>query len=308
MQISVIIPTYNRSKILSECLGELEGQSFPKEEFEVIVIDDASRDRTYELVGSFGHRLNIRYFRQERNKGPAAARNVGIKEAKGEIIAFLDDDCLPDKDWLANISGIFKSAEAIEIVQGGFKIYPTFNPLRKMYLAITNLAEERRIMRGVAGSRYDHALFLGTGTAAIRKSLLFKNNLFFDEILFTKQDIDLYRRIKAQGLDIIYSDKIKVKHICQSDPVSFFRRYFRYGRGAFLLKNKWLRKEFSDAAGVGKITFKRLSKYYDLTDIFIIYFVLFTRDLIGGLGFRYEKLRYYFKRKAFYDLGNHPHI
>lgn len=290
MQISVIIPTYNRRKILSECLGELEGQSFSKEEFEVIVVDDASRDRTYELVGSFGHRLNIRYFRQEKNRGPAAARNVGIKEAKGEIIAFLDDDCLPDKDWLANISGIFKSAENIEIIQGGFKLFRTNSPVRKMHLASTILADEKRILRNKTIFGLDQALFFGSGNSSIRRSTLFKHDLYFDEGLITREDADLYRRIRLAGLDIIYSENVRVSHLYKAGPFSFLRRHFGYGRGGCQLRKKWQGKNYEDTPPIGKVTVKRLMARHGLLDALTIYLLFFLRKVITRSGSGYEKV------------------
>lgn len=87
--ISVVIPTYNRNKILPISLESVMGQTY--ENFEVIVVDDNSRDNTEEVVERYkGHR--VKYIKHSHNRGGAAARNTGIDAAKGEYIAFLDSD------------------------------------------------------------------------------------------------------------------------------------------------------------------------------------------------------------------------
>jgi glycosyltransferase involved in cell wall biosynthesis len=87
MRISVIIPTYNRARLLGEALESVFGQEEPA--FEILVVDDGSTDETVELLRSHGDR--VRMLRQE-NRGPAAARNLGIEHARGDYVAFLDSD------------------------------------------------------------------------------------------------------------------------------------------------------------------------------------------------------------------------
>ena len=87
MKLSVVIPTHNRHEILKEALARLSATHFPKDEFEVIVVDDGSTDNTEEALKPYLGR--IRYIKQQ-NQGRAAARNTGISEAKGELIAFND--------------------------------------------------------------------------------------------------------------------------------------------------------------------------------------------------------------------------
>jgi Glycosyltransferases involved in cell wall biogenesis len=92
---TVIIPTYNREKLLYETLYSLEKQTLSKEKFEVIVCDDGSTDRTKEVVHLFKNDLNIKYFFQE-DKGfrAAKARNMGIENAEGDICIFIDSSCI----------------------------------------------------------------------------------------------------------------------------------------------------------------------------------------------------------------------
>jgi glycosyltransferase involved in cell wall biosynthesis len=99
LKLTVIVPTYNRSDLLGQTLRKLLGeQTAPASEYEIVVVDDGSTDNTPEIVAAVGTSASdrLRYYRQE-NKGPAAARNLGVREAKGKIILFTGDDCIPDR-------------------------------------------------------------------------------------------------------------------------------------------------------------------------------------------------------------------
>lgn len=91
-KVSIIIPTYNRGDQLRICLKSLQEQSFKN--FEVLVCDDGSTDNTFTVVEEFKDILNINYIKDTNFGGPAKPRNNGLKQAKGEIVAFLDSD-----DW-----------------------------------------------------------------------------------------------------------------------------------------------------------------------------------------------------------------
>lgn len=106
IRASVVVPTYRRADMLDRCLGALTGQHMDPTSYEIIVADDAASDKTREQVdqwdvraGDLGH--TIRYVPVEGIHGPAAARNAGWRASQAEIIAFTDDDCVPDPCWLA---------------------------------------------------------------------------------------------------------------------------------------------------------------------------------------------------------------
>jgi glycosyltransferase involved in cell wall biosynthesis len=104
MDISVVIPTYRRPDLLQRCLGPLLRQSFPRERYEIVVVDDGQTEDTRELVERLAAQTQglplLRYLRPQGTKGPAAARNRGWTAAEGEVVAFTDDDTIPDTDWL----------------------------------------------------------------------------------------------------------------------------------------------------------------------------------------------------------------
>jgi len=95
-KVSVIVLTHNRPEMLRQAIGSILRQTF--QDFEIVLVDDASRDNTPEVIKSFGdHR--IKYIRHEVNKGEAGSRNTGVTNSSGDYIAFLDDDdeWLPEK-------------------------------------------------------------------------------------------------------------------------------------------------------------------------------------------------------------------
>jgi glycosyltransferase involved in cell wall biosynthesis len=98
--ISAVVPTFNRIATLRQTLTALAAQDYP--DYEIIVVDDGSSDGTGDVVTR--EFPAVRYVRQP-NRGPAAARNVGIRAALGDIVAFTDDDCLPPVDWLSRLAG-----------------------------------------------------------------------------------------------------------------------------------------------------------------------------------------------------------
>ncbi|MFA5411669.1 MAG: glycosyltransferase family A protein [Candidatus Omnitrophota bacterium] len=115
MIISVVIPTFNRAKILEEALTSLAAQTRIPDE--VVVVDNNSSDNTKEVVESFNHGLKIKYV-LEPTQGTSTARNTGIKNASGDIIVFFDDDCVADKEWLHYLEQPFLGDPFIGVVGG----------------------------------------------------------------------------------------------------------------------------------------------------------------------------------------------
>lgn len=100
-RVAVVIPTYRRDGLLRRCLEALQAQDLPAWEYEVVIADNAGSEATATLVDEFGRaETTFRYVRANHQRGPAAARNVGWRASQAEVIAFTDDDCLPEPGWL----------------------------------------------------------------------------------------------------------------------------------------------------------------------------------------------------------------
>ncbi|MFA6217529.1 MAG: glycosyltransferase [Candidatus Omnitrophota bacterium] len=108
--ISIVIPTFNRKELLSRCLDALIRLDYPKNIYEIIIIDDCSTDGAEYVCEGYlrSSSPRVHYIRQRVNLGQAAARNTGIQSANGEYLAFIDDDCCPDNNWLKEIARTFK--------------------------------------------------------------------------------------------------------------------------------------------------------------------------------------------------------
>src|SRR5512135_321602 len=113
---SVIVPTHNRPSQLAACLQAITEMDYPREGFEVIVVDDGGTASLGQIYHSFRGLLNLSFLRQERG-GPAAARNTGVQHSRGRYLAFTDDDCAPSRDWLTRLQEHF--AHAPEVLYGG---------------------------------------------------------------------------------------------------------------------------------------------------------------------------------------------
>jgi len=106
--ISIIIPTYNEEKNIERCLKSLKNQTIPRNEFEVIIVDGQSKDRTVEVAKRYADKVI-----QQKSKGVGGARNDGVKVSKGEIIATTDADCVLFKNWIERIQKNFKDEEIV---------------------------------------------------------------------------------------------------------------------------------------------------------------------------------------------------
>lgn len=125
---SVVVPTYNRPLLLQRCLEALTAQTLDKKLFEVIVVDDGNDEKTLAIVDRYIRTTNLRlhYIPMSKHSGPAAARNKGVKSAKGRIIAFTDDDTIPDKEWLKSAQKSFQ--KGILVATGKVSV-PVSNPM-----------------------------------------------------------------------------------------------------------------------------------------------------------------------------------
>ena len=112
IQISVVVATYNREDAIKECIDSLIAQEFPRDRYEIIIVDSSSTDSVKKIIEGCYQMTNpeIRYFYQKK-EGLAAARNLGIDKAVGDIIYFFDDDCIVDKYCLQIISSAYDTKD-----------------------------------------------------------------------------------------------------------------------------------------------------------------------------------------------------
>ena len=121
--ISIIVPVYNGENIIGACLKSLLAQDYPKDKYEVIAVDNNSKDKTADIIKEY----SVHYLFESKVQGSYAARNTGVRHAKGEILAFTDADCVADKGWLKKVGTEKESGNperyVYEILPAGRKYY-----------------------------------------------------------------------------------------------------------------------------------------------------------------------------------------
>jgi len=119
VKVSVIICTRNRASFLSDLLQALKNQTIPSDQWEIIVVDNNSSDATLEVIEKYRSRGMAINLAKESRIGSNYCRNAGIKNSSAPLIAFIDDDAYPDRDWLSNILRIYQSREVWDFCLSG---------------------------------------------------------------------------------------------------------------------------------------------------------------------------------------------
>jgi glycosyltransferase involved in cell wall biosynthesis len=227
IKVTIAIPTYNRAEFLRQTLAGIAAQQFPRDHFEVLVVDNNSRDHTPSVVEGFAHERPAPRYILERRQGLDHARNRAITEARGEIILFGDDDILVEPDWIAQMAVPLLADTAKRIGAVGGEVIPVFPD---------GLPEWVREWHAPLAFRAD------TGPLEPRHSPMGANLAFpkwvFERLgpfhtaldraagnYFSGGDSEMIRRVRAAGLEVWFSPAAAVKH---QMPAS--RTTFRYAR------------------------------------------------------------------------------
>ena len=236
--VSVVICTYNRADYLKKCLDSMHDQNY--DNFEVIVVNGPSTDETENLLKKYPFKV----IQQKEKSGLSAARNLGIRTAKGEIIAFIDDDAVADKDWLDELTRVYTTEDIVSV---GGKIAPMWLSERPEwytdqlggYLSLLDLSQNiKQIV-------FPHCPY---GCNMSFKKRIFKEIGYFDILmgrtssknLLSGEEIDLCKRINERGYKIIYSPKAIVYHQIDSSRLNkaWFKKHAYWNGITFAISNK----------------------------------------------------------------------
>jgi glycosyltransferase involved in cell wall biosynthesis len=207
MDISLIIATRDRSHQLARCLDSVARMEFDRP-WELIVVDNGSKDATAEVVKQFADKLSIplRYV-LERKPGLGNAHNAGVRAARGEILAFTDDDCYPETDFLNRIWCAFADP-SIGYIGGRITLHdPADDPMTTIESATPYVFPAKSFIRG--GS-------FGGANMAFRKKILDEisgfDPMFGPGALFNAEDVDAAARASAIGWKGEYRPEVIVRH------------------------------------------------------------------------------------------------
>ena len=244
-RFSVVVPSYDRPAELTACLNSLADLDYPRDRFEVIVVDDGSRAPIEPLARTFEGRLRLRVIRRPRG-GPAAARNTGLEVAEGEFVAFTGDDCRPRRDWLRALEGRFAADPTagvggrVDNRQQG-NVYSTTTDLLLRYLyEYFNTPPER-------------ARFLTPNNLAFPLAALREEGGFISTFV-TGEDRELCDRWRAAGRPLVYASEAVVGHFHPLGLAGFLVLHYRYGRGSFRFHREAARRG-SDGARLEPLGF-----------------------------------------------------
>lgn len=205
--ISVVIPTYKRPALLLRCMDALSKQSFLSINFEVIIVSDGPDDETKHAVENTCRTaytdLAVRYIALPAKGGPAAARNLGWRNAGAAFIAFTDDDCIPDAEWLQHLYDAYIRTGLKEVAFTGRTIVPIPATPTDYQRTIANL---------------ERAEFITANCAATRSALRQINGLDEAFTMAWREDSDFQFRLMQQNIPIIAVSEACVVHPVRKAP------------------------------------------------------------------------------------------
>ena len=213
MKIGLYIPCYNVKGKIEEVLSAVFAQTLLPDE--VVVVDDASTDNTAEIAKKY----NVKIFLHNQNKGLAAARNTAIKNIKSELIASLDSDCIPEKNWLEEITRNINN-ENVAGVGGKLKEKDTSN--------LCDLWRSVHMKQSWDELKKNDPPFLFGSNNIFKRSALIKSGLYDETLRNNYEDVVLCRNIKKLGGRLIYEPKAVAYHLKKDNIHSLFSTYWQW--------------------------------------------------------------------------------
>ena len=226
-RISVVVCTFNGQRTLRDCLDGLEKLRYPN--YEVIVVDDGSKDGTAAIAREYDAWLI-----STENRGLSAARNTGMEEATGEIVAYIDDDTRPDPDWLSYLAAAFLNTDYVGV--GGPNI-PFANDGPMASSVASSPGGPTHVL--LSDCEAEH---IPGCNMAFRKSWLQAVGGFDPQFRVAGDDVDLCWRLQERGGKLGFSPAAVVWHHYRNSVRAYWKQQVGYGKAEALLERKWPEK------------------------------------------------------------------
>jgi glycosyltransferase involved in cell wall biosynthesis len=229
--VSVVIPAYNAAGTVRACLAPLLQQTYPRDRYEIILVDDGSSDGLADaaraFVGTWPGSFSII---RKANGGPASARNAGMHASHADIVAFTDADCAAAPDWVEQLVSTLTRTVAAGV--GG----PIVNVSPPGWVA--RYLESGRFFRH--RTRRGEVDYLLTANVAFRRAALLEVGGFAEEDGAWCEDADLSFRLKQDGYCLLLTNRGVVTHFGTPASVrGLVKDLYRYGRGNYVLSRRW---------------------------------------------------------------------
>lgn len=212
-KVSVYIPAYNVESTITAVIQGLLKQTYPIDE--IILVDDGSTDRTLIMALYYP----VRIARHQFNRGLAAARNTGIREAKNELVAFLDADVVPDEKWLERLMRYF-SQESMVMV-GGLLV-------ETIDKTVADRWRNRHLEQSHGSELIKNPLFMFGNNGIVRKKAVEDVGWYSERFRTNGEDGDLSFRLKARGYKTLYDPKAICYHLREDNLRSLIVMLWKY--------------------------------------------------------------------------------
>jgi GT2 family glycosyltransferase len=269
-RVSVVVCAYNAERTIDQCLASLAALNYP--DYEVIVVNDGSRDRTREIAEGYDYCRII----NQANKGLSAARNVGAEAATGEIVAYTDSDCVADADWLTYLVAKMEASELAAC--GGPNFPPPEDNLVPAAVAVspggpTHVLISDEVAEHIAGCNM-----------AFRREVLLQLGGFDPIYRAAGDDVDICWRFQDAGYTIGFSPAAVVWHFRRNTVAAYCAQQRGYGKAEALVysKHPFRFNLFGQAKWLGRI-YGDLSTSLLLSRRPVIYSGVFGRGLFQTL-------------------------
>jgi glycosyltransferase involved in cell wall biosynthesis len=231
MIFSIIIPTLNEEKFIGQCLGALAQQTLPFEQFEVLIVDNGSIDRTLDVIAESSSIIRTTVIRKTECN-ISEARDAAAALAKGSFLVFLDADCLPSPDWLKRAIDLVRRGDGG--VVGAFYTIPKDST----WVAKTWYGDLARVRKGTVS-------YVPSGTLFIDRSVFHKLG-GFDPAIPTSEDFEFCQRVAAAGYQVISYPELSTVHLGTPQTLkSFYQKQLWHGSGIrTVLGQNMLRRGF----------------------------------------------------------------
>jgi len=213
--VSLYIPCYNVERFIARCIEGVLAQTHPLDE--ILIIDDGCKDETLKVASKYP----VRIVRHPSNRGLSAARNTGFREARNELVAALDADCVADPTWMEclvrNFDNDATSAAGGKLVET--VLDSTADRWRKAHMS-QDWGPDRKV----------NPPFMFGNNSIIRKAVVEKVGWYDERLRTNAEDFDLCRRMKLDGFGFVYDPTAVVSHLRQDTVRSILDTFWRYGR------------------------------------------------------------------------------
>lgn len=224
LTVSVVVPVYNGAEYVGDCIEALLHQDFKSDQFEIIVVNNRSTDNTQEIIDRYPVRSLY-----ESKRGPAAARNAGIRASTAKFIAFTDADCIPHDDWLSKL--IFSMTDSVCGAGGQIVSYYEDD-------AVSTFIDQI-VFRQRYNILQKNPPHITTANACYLRTSLEKIGLFDESFPFAAgEDRDIGERLAMAGGTFVFAEAAIIRHKHPQTLEGFYHQRFRHASGQFYAKIK----------------------------------------------------------------------